>query len=89
MAQTAGSTFFIFIIQCGPVFSITNRLITFHLVIFLLFCVPTVVLFGHSLNLIFILVLLLHIKMFSVLLPFYDDTKIIQPRKESTLRSMC
>lgn len=38
LAQTAGSSFLIFMIQCGPVFSISNGLITFHLVIFLLIC---------------------------------------------------
>lgn len=90
MAQTAGSSFFIFIIKCGPVFSISNGLIAFHLVVLLMFCVPTVVLdIGYSLNLILILLLLLHTKTFLVLLPFYDDTEIIQPMKESPLRSMC
>lgn len=55
-----------------------------------MFCVPTVVLdIGYSLNLILILLLLLHTKTFSVLLPFYDDIEIIQPMKESPLRSMC
>lgn len=87
MAQTAGSSFFIFIIKCGPVFSISNGLIAFHLVVLLMFFVPSTI--GYSLNLILILLLLLHTKTFSVLLPFYDDIEIIQPMKESPLRSMC